>query len=241
MPLPDRPKRVPVVFKRPLPPGKLWALAAGGILTELNGDPFGSISLGYDSQVSRHTLAEWWEVTNRRSLLERLAWLREQGHRQSLAESMREAEELMASHQEGETVEVSKQLEITITNLETLKRTGFEAWDGSRLVNVARWGLSAGYLNEPEAWKWILAAALSMRQKLTSWKDAGDDFVIGYRFWSSDTDPHSSVVQAYDRLLSGEDSPWQKLAWDIPLDELAEPSPAKDPFPGSVAKFRPLG
>jgi len=56
-------------------------------------------------------------------------------------------------------------------------------WVLSRLVQVARWGRTAGYIDEDEAWRWIVQAARTLQWSYDSWPALGHDFVIGFEFW----------------------------------------------------------
>src|SRR5215216_3870805 len=140
------------LFRKRLSEGERWALAAGGVLIENNGDPFDRISLSYGKAASRVVLADWWGVQDRKTLLEQLSWLKEEGHRMALRTELPEIAALIRRLQDQQSVELSKHQEFAVNHFHVLQKTSFEAWDGSRLIAVARWGLASDYIVEGEAW-----------------------------------------------------------------------------------------
>lgn len=204
-----------------------WTLAAGGVLTESNHAPFDAIGMRGDRKTSQTLLAEGWGVTDRKSLLERLVWLRDGGHRDGFLAEVVKVADMLDSDGEDDDTGLSAHGQFIANNLPLLMRVKFVAWDLSRLINVARWGFDSGYISEDEAWSWMGGAALVMRKQLTSWKEAGEDFMLGYRYWSLDkggTAP--SVLAAHERLL-GAGGPWSSIPWNIDPEELASLRSAK--------------
>ena len=175
----------------------------------------------YSSKTSRICLADWWGVTDRQSLFERMEWLAEEGHRSELEKRIPQLADLLRSVQNGDQIHLSKHDEFIANHIHLLKRLNFGAWDHCRLINVARWGCSAGFLTEAEAWFWIRKAALFLRLQYTSWKDVGDDFLLGYRYWSINAVPIPSIPEAYEYLVHHASSPWKNISWDIDPKELA--------------------
>lgn len=200
--------------QKKLSPAQLWILAADGVLNESNQDPFDRIDLDRSPQACQAGLAKWWNASDKAALLKQLAWLRDGGHRHALAQEIAKVADMLAVAEEGEETGLSPHGQFIADHLPELKRLKFIAWDHSRLINLARSGFTAGYLSEKEAWHWMAGAALVIRNELTSWKDVGDDFLLGYQYWSLPEGPAPSTTRAYDRLMAT-NSPWNSLRWDI--------------------------
>ncbi len=85
-------------------------------------------------------------------------------------------------------------------------------------MNVAGWCHVAGYLEEDEAWEWVLPAARRLQKSYGSWSELGNGYCLGRQFWN----PSSSdgrCEQACSALLAKPSSPWRRLAWDLDLGE----------------------
>ncbi len=65
----------------------------------------------------------------------------------------------------------------------------------------------------------MMPAARILRQTFTSWRDLGENYLIGRQFW----DPEEQVQtgsryrQAFDRLLADPASPWNRVPWAVDL------------------------
>jgi hypothetical protein len=206
--------------KKSLPPARLWALAAGGILTKLNSEPFDKLRFECGRADSLASLREGWSVNDSQELTNTLHWLWEEGHRtgcDKLCRSLPQAgnRSFIAANQDPASLYA-----FMSSNLEELKASGLVGWDLSRLVNVARWGYTAAFVDETNAWIWISHAAQELQRSYRSWKALGRDFLLGYEFWRRSTraSVDFDLNSIYDWLLSSPDSPWRHLAWDTPLD-----------------------
>jgi tetratricopeptide (TPR) repeat protein len=89
-------------------------------------------------------------------------------------------------------------------------------YDFGRAVNMARWGLAAGYCDADEAEKCVLTAGHRAHQVYTSWGSFSAGYVLG-RMLRFD---EGEFGEWYDRSLVGhrilaEDpgSPWRRMAW----------------------------
>uniref|UniRef100_UPI001041AC0E DUF1266 domain-containing protein n=1 Tax=Actinomadura roseirufa TaxID=2094049 RepID=UPI001041AC0E len=89
-------------------------------------------------------------------------------------------------------------------------------YDFGRAVNMARWGLGAGYCDAEEAEKRVLTAGHRAHQVYTSWRSFSAGYVLGrmLRFDGGE------FGEWYERSLIGhrilaEDpaSPWRRMAW----------------------------
>ena len=79
----------------------------------------------------------------------------------------------------------------------------------------------AGYFTEEEAWSRITPAARKLQKTFYSWKDLGQNYLIGREFWSyEETEKNGHLYRdAYQRLLDNPVSPWNIYPWDMELDD----------------------
>ena len=197
-----------------------WTLAASGVMTMKNGEPFDQLPTQYSTKTIRIAHADWWGIKDRRTQFERMEWLQAEGHRTALRTAVARVSALVQNIGPGEEVSLTKHNEFIVNHLHLLRHSEIIAWDYCRLICVARWGFCAEYLSRVEAWRWMQSAAAVLRRSFESWKGIGDNFVLGYRYWALDfmTDP--SVFHAYERLLRWPGSPWNTVAWNIDPAEL---------------------
>jgi hypothetical protein len=199
-----------------------WVVAAGGILTGRNHDPFDRLTLSYGREPARKVLAQWWDAPDRAGTLQQLEWLKAEGHRKGLRDMLRGTKEFVSapiSSIGSVKLSFSKVEKFVMRHWEELDRSGLEAWDHCRIVCVARWGFVAGYFRERETWEWLMLAARAVRSHFSSWKDLGADYMLGYHYWAAATSMDDAETQkmtaAHELLLHDPNSPWRQLAWDI--------------------------
>ncbi|TDD67249.1 DUF1266 domain-containing protein [Actinomadura darangshiensis] len=89
-------------------------------------------------------------------------------------------------------------------------------YDFGRAVNMARWGLNAGYCDAEEAEKCVLTAGHRAHQVYPSWGSFSAGYVLG-RMLRFD---EGGFGEWYDRSLAGHrilaedpESPWRRMAW----------------------------
>ncbi|RKS73662.1 uncharacterized protein DUF1266 [Actinomadura pelletieri DSM 43383] len=89
-------------------------------------------------------------------------------------------------------------------------------YDFGRAVNMARWGLGAGYCDAEEAEKCVLTAGQRANQVYTSWRSFSAGYVLG-RMLRFD---EGEFGEWYERSLTGHrvlaedpESPWRRMAW----------------------------
>lgn len=222
-----------------LSPGRAWALATTAVLFERNQDRHDLLG-GRDRTpenmlfVKRAILAQWWGITNRAELLDVLSTLELGGHRREFAE-MGVLLASLSSTQYQDMLESTKQDEDLLHRIHVVKqhyamlgKKSLVGWDAARYVSLARWGYLVGYLTEEEAWKSIMSKARFLQKTFQSWKDLGENYLIGREFWSLTQTKRDglSYQEAYNRLLTDPKSPWNRYPWDLHLDELPQaPAP----------------
>jgi hypothetical protein len=98
------------------------------------------------------------------------------------------------------------------------------AWDVGRAVNIARWGLAAGYCDALTAELMVLEAGALARRYHRSWADLSAGYIMGrvlhfdgeeYGDW------YTSAVRVHHLLLQDPASPWVNLDFG-PLAEESE-------------------
>ncbi|WP_412517625.1 DUF1266 domain-containing protein [Actinomadura madurae] len=89
-------------------------------------------------------------------------------------------------------------------------------YDFGRAVNMARWGLNAGYCDAEEAEKCVLTAGHRANQVYPSWGSFSAGYVLGrmLRFDEGEFGEWYERSLAGHRILSEDpDSPWRRMAW----------------------------
>jgi hypothetical protein len=95
-------------------------------------------------------------------------------------------------------------------------------YDWGRAVNLARWGLRAGYCNRAEAENVVLRVGELCAAHYTSWADLSAGFALGRLLFFDDEDfpvHYVTVREAHRKLLDEADSPYRTMPW--PIRELA--------------------
>lgn len=90
------------------------------------------------------------------------------------------------------------------------------AWDYGRLIYVARMCVHAGFLEEKDAWNWIIPAAHTLQNSYTSWSNYANHFMRGRLWWASEEDIRLRKV--IEHLLIDLNSPWVRLKWKTHLE-----------------------
>ena len=214
-----------------LAPARAWALATSAVLTERNRERHDLLAGGprIEARVRewRENLVEWWGVESRADLLETLERLDADGHRREFErlgaalERMSDAEirALLASR--GYDDEISQRVEVVTRWYGRLGAKSLLGWDYARYVSLCRWGYLVGYLSEEEAWARIMPVARRLQRAFTSWRELGENYLIGRQFWSlSETRESGRLTEeAYRKLLEDPKSPWTRLPWDTSLTD----------------------
>jgi hypothetical protein len=192
-----------------------WALAAGANLARLNGSSLDSLCTQKLPRTDRYILRKWWRVEDAEGLRRTMAWLASEGHR---ADFQRIHASLHAGRDGqflsgGATQEESPVMEFILRNHSHFKNGNLLAWDLGRLINVARFGFSSGYLSANEAWETILAAARALASEYASWEELSDNYLLGFSYWQDGAEPDQFLQKAATWLKADPGSPWRRLAW----------------------------
>jgi hypothetical protein len=208
---------------------KRWGLAASALLTESN--------------MGRHTtLAPWdrtpemvrgqkqmlrqqWGIDDRAGLLLVLTALDQGGIRQGFAAIGRQVSGLSEEDYQRvlATVQGDKDtvhgVAVARKYYARLGSKGLVGWDYARYISLCRWGYLLGYLSEEEAWQGTMHAARIIQSTFASWRDLGENYLIGREFWSYEQTQRDGRVmrEVCERLLSDPRSPWNQIPWALNL------------------------
>ena len=185
----------------PLSAEQHWALSAARLTWEEFGEP--RLAALAPPAACRMLLSAWWDVHDSRSAMNILGWLSEEGHRGRLGADLR-PESL-------DQLPVSKQRFLK-ENVDQLRRHMILAWDACRLIEVARDAFKAGYLDEATAWGFILPAAAALRAEYGSWRELGEDFLLGWKYWDENHQVDPSMRAQLEWLSEG---PWATVCWEL--------------------------
>ncbi|MCA9644878.1 MAG: DUF1266 domain-containing protein, partial [Myxococcales bacterium] len=201
-----------------------WALSTAAILTRINQDaPYllGGGPRNRDDYVksAQDVLASSWGAQDAEKLRSTIEWLREQGHSASYEKAQGECNQLLAQYgpslafEQYYPAEASK-YRFVQQYQHAIGQRSLLAWDAGRVVSVAGWGYLAGYIEEQEAWSYILPAATLLQRAYTSWQELSDHYIWGLMFWGGDPEP-SQRAQA--QLLQDSESPYVCIPWLTPI------------------------
>jgi hypothetical protein len=188
------------------------------LLTEINHGGYESLWFPFGRETSQDYLREGWDTSGKKDLIRIHDWLVSQGHRVQCALVCRHVHAMEMG--EAPYDPHDPQLELyrwVSTNQQALQASRLVAWDFSRLVNVARWGFTAGYIDENIAWQWILEASRALQESYSTWTEIGEDFLLGFSFWAGGKPPEDQLIEANKRLCGANDSPWRSTPWRMPL------------------------
>ncbi len=203
--------------KRTLPqltPAQRWMIAAGGNLVKLNSAPFATLHYGRSRGGMRSMLRQWWGVTDRPSLLNQLQALANEGHRTDFKKIYAYVSNPAGVNLQGQPAIVR----FVYENRQNFKHGDLAAWDFARMINVARQGYTAGYINEKEAWEYISFAARILQASFSSWHELSDNYALGWRFWQNGAPLDSHYIRTFNWLKTDPASPWMQIAWHTPLN-----------------------
>ena len=207
-----------------------WALACSALMFTYHHDGCSSL-LGQapteaNIESERAAVSEWWGIDSREDLLAQLEALRtDGGHNQTWKEyvnyqkvgigldRVQDITRDIASGAFGSRMAVVKEYG------PKFGERGILAWDLCRYICLVRWGLLLGYVDEHEANSLLIPVARRLQSNYGSWKQMGDEYLIGRKFWNEETWKEGKVEYSrICKLLSTEkNSPWVKMPWDSDL------------------------
>lgn len=210
---------------------KKWLLASGAMLSVKNRDGFDKLEVDRSVGVVKSEILDGWGIVDRESAIKILNWLKDSGHRAEFlythaiimmstngnAEAYDEFRDKEMAMQIADGVTI-KSYDFAFKNRESLYPKSLVAWDFVRLVNVARWSYTAGYISEDEAWRYMLLAGQKLQSEYSSWKQLADHYILGRTYWNHNVD-HPELQSSINYLLSkNSESLWNKYPWNQKLE-----------------------
>lgn len=228
-PLPD----VNVAYQDPSPAQKVWALAVSGMPAELYRRNHGMIGnppqTEADIKVGFQNIANGWQIRNANDLQRRLNYFRNEG---STAEFNRIARDItgatpgklnqLKARYEG-SPQVLHQIYLVEKFSPILGTKSLLAFDMARLVLLCRAAFEAKLMTESQVWEAIYPQALFLQRTFGSWKEVGDNYILGTSFVSADEydKERPRLEESLNRLLTAPQSPWVLLPWNLNLERPA--------------------
>lgn len=189
-------------------------LVYGAVLSSRNNMSFDELKT--INEGVKDVLKEGWDVTDKKTAIETLDWLVNEGHRKDADEVYK----IIQSGKAGNYPELKKTLKLYDKATSTMKaQLGFKdenfnnvktvaAWDTDRLVTVARWCYSAGYITEDEAWNYINKAVDTAKTSFNSWEEYYISCVYGRAIaYEGDID---ELIGTGKALFKDSDSVWKE-------------------------------
>jgi ankyrin repeat protein len=221
---------------------ELWALAASSILSTANHWPVDKLSPGIGVLEARRMMRDTWDVANSDDLMKMFDWVDRGGYRQQFsmigARTQNLTPEVLSKAATQLDPESLNSVLVAHRYYGKYSSQSITGYDYGRYINACRVAVAAGYISEEDAWPRVLHAARILQQTFTSWKEYGENYLIGREFFSlyATKKNGQEMRVAYQGLLSRANSPWNRIAWDLSLQaEAAQPNaPRSSPDVGSA-------
>lgn len=215
----------------PISPEQRFALATSAILSEVNAQSHTILQGDLPSYTlttnSKEILKSAWGVSTEIELIDCLTWLKKTGDRReyediicNLPDYFEHLDPLQLLKPEAEAMMNKKEKndfkrEVFCVQKYSARHKSILAWDLCRLVSVSRFGAGANYLNDDDAWQWILDAASTLRHAFSSWQEMADNYLVGREFCAIDHE-NNRIGIAVKKLLDKNNSlsPWNSIPWN---------------------------
>jgi hypothetical protein len=221
------PTPTPYVYHPPTQDQKNYALALGAILSQYNNENINALKSNLDPVGLRPMMNEWWGITNRQSAFEVLDWLKREGHRTEYntvydvlvrgnitsCKDLQDADQSLCRDSDIKEIhDIAKQVH-DLAGDKTLV-----AWDYGRLISVARWCYTMGWLSEEEAWTYIMPAAIKIQSTYDSFVEFGRHYIYGRAYWMRDINANQQQENILKFLINEKNSsPWTTMSWETEL------------------------
>ena len=221
------PTPTPYVYHPPTQEQKNYALALGAILSQYNNENINTLKSNLDPVGLRPMMNEWWGITNRQSAFEVLDWLKREGHRTEYntvydvlvrgnitsCKDLQDADQSLCRDSDIKDIhDIAKEVH-DLAGDKTLI-----AWDYGRLISVARWCYTMGWLSEEEAWTYIMPAAIKIQSTYDSFEEFGRHYIYGRAYWMRDINANQQQENILKFLINEKNSsPWTTMSWETEL------------------------
>ena len=201
--------------------GQLRLLAFGVPMLVYNDENVDTIDCESDIDSIKCTLREWWNVTDRKSTLDIVRWLLEEGHHAEADRILAEIRERgLENIPAKERCSKGGKMEDVCLIAEEMQRNNWcpagkmpqsaIAWDLVRVVNLGRWAYLCGYISENEMWQTMQVAADTALEHFSSWEEYGWSFILGRGVWHGDPADSETAYEIIKLLLENGESPWKQ-------------------------------
>lgn len=227
-----------------------WALAALAPLARLRKwhwrELYGRTPQRRHRRRARRFLRREWDIRKPEQWAETAEWLLETGHRMAFQAEidhilgMDEAAlavhltaidrgEIESPHEETATEQLAR-IHWIRQEGDRLKEVSFLAWDLLRLMDLCRWGLLAGHIEEETARRYLLLASQALQQRFRNWSELYQHYQWGLRYWSQPS--HDAQRERLEKAIAyfqkRRRSPWRQLPWLLPLVPAEEKTRQRD-------------
>jgi len=208
---------------------KAWAIGCSAVLIERNHEQLDTLATRQITKSNVDSVKElldtFWGIKSNKDLMESLSWLETGGHRRQFDQAVFEVTSLSDEQFKilaGKTGNYDglQKIQLAREYGKKLSKTSILGWDYCRYIAVCRWGYTAGYISEEDAWAKIMPVARELQKTFNSWEGLACNFIIGRQFWSYKETLESGpdIEDAVVRLLDMPSSPWNKYPWNMNLD-----------------------
>lgn len=211
-------------------PYRRWALALPGIVMELNRErhdilsPYAPGEGSVESQ--KRSLVSWWGIENRESLIRTMSDLSYNGHAPLFHSLVQMVGQELAKGKSADEVIAEKKgrmkdrdfgyLQFIALNYGRFEGKNLMLWDWGRIVSLARWGYFCGYVDEAEAWDFILRAAALVHDAYGSWEQYGELYALARSTWAAGFGDEILEYVKSERVMGtllAEGGAWKEAPW----------------------------
>ncbi|WP_223275586.1 DUF1266 domain-containing protein [Paenibacillus elgii] len=208
-----------------------WCIALSAVLYEMNGlDPGNDYeweATPKHFEMHKQSLQRDWGIETKDDLRRNLEWLAEEGHRKSFHKircflsALSETEQTKYIESIPKSTNLHREHQIVKAYMNRLPAAGIAAWDFGRYAYLSRTGAFMGYISMETSLELVKPMITVAQQAYTGWREYGTGYLAGRQFWlAQPTAASAQEMAAYIRnLLLSTDSLWNRLEWDMPLEE----------------------
>lgn len=198
---------------------QLWCLGLSAISVQVNGQRH-DILRHDDPGAYRKILSAWWDITNAQEYRETIDWLRDGGGRNVFNQDWGYFLTLHPENISGLLDNLRDKDPKQHARFKTIRHyrdvidgCGIVAWDIARATFLARMALTAGYIEEDEAWQTVMGYGVIARRVFENWFQFAHSFLIGRQYSMSnlDDDTGRNYLRAAQHLLTHSESLWVRF------------------------------
>lgn len=202
-------------------PAKRWVLACSAPISEYNNQGFESLPGAEPTperrEEEREKMARSWKIHNAAELKAAAVKCTNGQMCNPSWIAMREAYKKNPAYFKGQK-KSSSEVQLIQKYGDKFGDRGILAYELGRVISSCRWGYTAGYLTEEEAFAIMLPAAVRIQKLYKSWDDYVESYFVGRRFWNSqiyDDDPGRTI--RVQHLLTVDPNGLHKIPWNTKL------------------------